>query len=64
MTVFSQDGSSFPVNQAFAYTIENDVPAWDPSVQDLPQGTEMAIADVPYAEGFYYGDYYFGLSFQ
>ena len=66
MTVFSQDGSRayFPVNQAFAYTIENDVPAWDPSVQDLPQGTEMPIADVPYAEGFYYGDYYFGLSFQ
>ena len=21
----------------------------------------MAIADVPYAEGFYYGDYYFGI---
>lgn len=66
MTVFSQDGSRayFGVNQGFAYTIENDVPAWDPSVQDMPQGTEMAIADVPYAEGFYYGDYYFGLSFQ
>ena len=66
MTVFSQDGgrSYFPVNQAFAYNIENDVPAWDPSVQDMPQGTEMAIADVPYAEGFYFGDYYFGLSFQ
>jgi hypothetical protein len=66
MTVFSQDGSRayFPVNQAFAYTIENDVPAFDPSVQDLPQGTEMAIADVPFAPGFYYGDYYFGLSFQ
>ena len=66
MSVFSQDGarSYFAVNQGFAYTIENDVPAWDPSVQDLPQGTEMAIADVPYAEGFYYGDYYFGLSFQ
>ena len=66
MSVFSQDGSRayFGVNQGFAYTIENDVPAWDPNVQDMPQGTEMAIADVPYAEGFYYGDYYFGLSFQ
>ena len=66
MTVFSQDGSRayFGVNQGFAYNIENDVPAFDPSVQEVPQGTEMAIADVPYAEGFYYGDYYFGLSFQ
>ena len=66
MTVFSQDGSRayFPVNQAFAYTITDDVPAFDPSNTETPQGTEMAIADVPYAEGFYYGDYYFGLSFQ
>jgi hypothetical protein len=66
MSVFSQDGSRsyFPVNQAYAYTIgEGDVPAWDPSVQEVPQGTEMAIADVPYAEGFYFGDIYFGLSF-
>ena len=66
MTVFSQDGSRayFGVNQGFAYGIENDVPAWDPNVQDMPQGTEMAIADVPFAEGFYQGDYYFGISFQ
>jgi hypothetical protein len=66
MTAFSQDGarSYFGVNQGFAYTVENDVPAWDPSITDMPQGTEMAIADVPYAEGFYFADYYFGLSFQ
>ena len=66
LTSFSQDGSRsyFGVNQGFAYTVEADVPAWDPSIQDMPQGTEMAIADVPYAEGFYFGDYYFGLSFQ
>ena len=66
VTAFSQDGSRsyFGVNQGFAYTIEADVPAWDPSNTDLPQGTEMAIADVPFADGFYVGDYYFGLSFQ
>jgi hypothetical protein len=66
MTVFSSDGSRsyFGVNQGFAYNIENEVPAWDPSITDLPQGTEMDIADVPYAEGFYVGDYYFGLSFS
>jgi elongation factor Tu len=61
---FKGPRSYFGVNQGFAYTVENDVPAWDPSIQDMPQGTEMAIADVPYAEGFYFGDYYFGLSFQ
>ena len=66
MTVFSQDGSRsyFATNQGFAYTITEGVPAWDPSNSDMPQGTEIAIADVPYAEGFYIGDYYFGLSFQ
>ena len=67
-TAFSGDGSRsyFGVNQGLAYTIEEGVPAWDPATYEtlMPQGTEMAIADVPFAEGFYMGDYYFGLSFQ
>lgn len=66
MTSFSQDGarSYFGVNQGYAYSITDDVPAWDPANTDLPQGTEMPIEEVPFAEGFYFGDYYFGISFQ
>ena len=62
MTVFSQDGSRsyFPVNQAFAYTITDNVSHL--TLQTLRHLKVLkCIADVPYAEGFYFGDYYFGL---
>jgi hypothetical protein len=66
LTSASQGGTRayYPVNEGYAYAITDGVPAWNPSVQELPQGTEMAIEDVPFADGFYYGSYYFGLSFQ
>jgi len=54
----------YPVNEGYAYEIDGGVPAWNPAVQELPQGTEMPVEDVPFADGFYFGNYYFGLSFQ
>jgi hypothetical protein len=58
--VYSQVlGGYAAINESYAYEVVDGVPAWDPAVQELPQGTEMAIEDVPFAEGFYYSNLYF-----
>ncbi len=62
-TAFSDgERAYFPINQGLAYPIdENGVTTFDPNNHDLPQGTELAVTDLP-ADGFYVGQYYFGLS--
>lgn len=62
LTLGGADRMYFAVNEAYAYKLTDGVPAWDPTNQDMPQGTEMSIDDVPYAEGFYFSSYYFGLN--
>ena len=65
LTVFSPGTRSyFAVNQGFAYGMDSSgVTTYDPNDTNIPQGTEVAIANgLP--NGFHTGGYYFGLSFQ
>lgn len=63
MTVFGDGGRMyFPVNQGFAYQLDSDgSTAFDPNSQDMPQGTELSVGNLP-TDAFYVGHYYFGIS--
>jgi hypothetical protein len=65
-TTLNTDGSRsyMAINQGFAYEITDGTTVWDPSNGTYPQGNEMSVDDVPYAEGWYVSDVYFGLVFQ
>ena len=52
----------YDINESYAYEVTDGVPAWDPTNSDMQQGTEMAIADVPFAEGFYNSSYFYGFT--
>ena len=52
----------YAINQAFAYEVTDNAPAWDPANNDTVQGTEMAIEEVPFAEGFYVGSLFYSFT--
>lgn len=63
MTVFSEgERSYFPVNVGFAYQLDSSgVTEYDPNNQDLPQGSELSLTNLP-SDAFYFGGYYYGIS--
>jgi hypothetical protein len=48
--------SYFGLNESFAYEIVDGATSWDPGTSTYPQGSEIPVADVPFAEGFYIGN--------
>ncbi len=64
LTVFNNGNRSyFPINQGYSYTMNNGITDYDPSITDVPQGTELMVGNMP-SNAFYLSNYYFGLSFQ
>lgn len=63
MTVFNEgERSYFPVNIGFAYQLDaNGVTEYDPNGQELPQGSELSLSNLP-GDAFYIGGYYYGIS--
>ena len=63
-TVFSEGERIYlPVNQGFAYPVdEQGMTQYSPSEFGMFQGIEIPLDNVPFADGFYTGQYYFGIA--
>ena len=52
----------FPVNQGYAHAVdENGVTLYDSDSEEFIQGTELTTEEIPSADAYYVGDYYFGI---